>query len=136
MLSLLDLEKADVIDCWAVFRDQPPETTPTWFWRRFKKGFAHVEIWKQQGEVWIRVEPCLEYANVTATLTPPWEWVPAELNPTFMRVVRAVPLGKVRDWFFVGPITCVELSKAFLGIRNAFVRTPHQLYRLLKADRG
>jgi hypothetical protein len=128
---LLDTVDNWTVDVWLVFRDLPPGEARSWFWRLLKPGFQHVEVWQSYRQVWLRVEPGMEMAAVEAYETPPWENFPVEWNATVVRVQRAVPKHKLRSLFFVGPITCVELAKAFIGLNAPFVRTPHQLYKAL-----
>ena len=134
MLSLLDLERHSVADWFVVFRDLPDIAERSWPWRLLKSGFRHVEVWRCDRGIWLRVDPCMELIEVEAHEAPPWELISKALNPTCVHVVRSVKHQKVREPFFFGPWTCVELTKAFIGIRAPFVRTPHQLYKRLKKE--
>lgn len=118
-----------VVDYWLVFRDLPAESKTSRLWRLLKRGFEHVELWRCDRGVWIRVDPCLETVLTEAYVYPPWELVLPELNPTFVHVQRLVENKRVREPFFFGPWTCVEITKAFIGLRAPFVRTPYQLYK-------
>lgn len=130
MRSLLDYQDRHPVDVWCCFRDLHTVGTP--LWGLLKPGFQHVDVWREQDGVWLLMAPFLEYAQVQAYADPPWMVVDQRLRPTFMRVRRAVQHRRVREWFHVGPMTCVELTKAFLGLRATFVRTPWQLYKLLR----
>lgn len=122
------------VDVWVLFRELPESEKISPLWKLLKPGFAHCEVWRHFREVWLRCEPCLEMAELEVYADPPWKLVLPELRPTFLRVQRSVPYGKVRDVWQFGPCTCVELTKAFLGICAPFVRTPYQLYRYLKKN--
>lgn len=126
MLNLFDTSGKRVIDMYLVFYDRPAERG--FWWRFVKPGFRHVEVWRYNGIFWLRIDPAMEYLDVNADVGPPWVSL-AALNPTIIRVIRAVDAGKTREPWFVGPLTCVEIAKACIGLRDFFVRTPHQLYK-------
>jgi hypothetical protein len=135
MLSLLDTVGAEVVDWWLVFRNLPAETAQArgwWLWERLKPGFQHVEAWRLDRGVWARFDPSLEFVQAEVHTAPPWELVNPALQPTFLRFTRAIKLGKIREPFMIGPVTCVELVKAMIGVRAPFMRTPHQLYKYLR----
>jgi hypothetical protein len=131
-VSLIDLAYREPVDVWLVFRSLPAEAKQSRWWKLLMPGFDHVEVWKNTKSVWIRIEPCLEYLAPEVHEQPPWELVLPELDPTFLRVQRTVDKGTWREPWHFGPITCVELTKAVLGIRAPFVRTPWQLYKRMK----
>jgi hypothetical protein len=104
-----------------------------WFWRMLKPGFQHVQIWLSLTEgQWVQLDGCLEGLFVTPRETAPWFEVEADEGVTILTVQRPPLPAKVREPFHIGPITCVDLAKAVLGIRAPFVRTPYQLYKYLK----
>jgi hypothetical protein len=133
--SLLDLAFKDTIDVWAVFMelDEKRLGKPrSGFWRLMKPGFRHVEVWKQLAPgAWLQLGTAVEYIKVELAPAPPWEILDERLDVKAIRVRRHIPMGPWRHAFFMGPITCVELTKAFLGIGSFFVRTPYQLYKYL-----
>jgi hypothetical protein len=128
MISLVDSVNAFLVDVWLVFYDVPRGYR---FWRWMKPGFNHVEVWRLDRGAWARVDPCLELLNAEVYLKPPWE---TGLFPgaKFLRYTKLVKLGGIREPFMLGPITCVELVKAVLGIRTVFIRTPYALYKYLR----
>lgn len=132
MISLLDTAGRWVPDWYLVFRDLPDWRSRSPLWRMLRRGFQHVELWRWDRGIWIRIDPCFELIEAHAHETPPEKFVDPSLNPTVLRVQRMVPKGKLREPFFVGPMTCVELAKAFIGVRAPFVRTPYQLYKFLR----
>jgi hypothetical protein len=129
VLSLFDTSDKRIVDIWLAFYDRPRDRG--FFWRFVKPGFRHVEVWKYNGIFWLRIDPAMEHLDFTADIGPPWVSL-AHLKPTVLRVTRAVPALKVREPWFVGPVTCVEIAKACLGMRDFFVRTPYQLYKKAK----
>lgn len=134
MFSLADTAYKHVVDAYAVFvelDEQHDSVQRSRFWSWLKPGFRHVEVWKHiPPGAWLRFDTSVEMIGVEVYADPPWI-LRAHLNPTVVHVRRQVPKGYWRERWFTGPITCVELSKAFLGVRGAFVRTPWQLYQFL-----
>jgi hypothetical protein len=132
--SLLNTAYQHCIDLWVVFTEldhSTRQTTRSPFWRLLKPGFRHVECWKYVPPgAWLRFNTGIELTATEVFIAPPWE-VLEKLNPTPVRVQRFVRQGSWREPFFLGPITCVEQVKGFLGLRDALIRTPHQLYRKL-----
>lgn len=137
-ISLVDTAYHFSVDCWAVFTDIDRNFLPeerSRFWNFLRPGFQHVEIWKFiPPGAWIRMDGSIEMVNVEVYAHPPWI-LQKRLNPTCVKVNKLVKGGKWREPFFFGPVTCVELAKAFLGIRNFFVRTPFQLYNSLREQK-
>jgi hypothetical protein len=128
---LLDTAEKWPIDYWLVFRDLPAEAKTSRLWKFLKPGFEHVEVWRCDRGIWLRLDPAWELIESGAYEQPPWELFDPALAPTYLRVNRWVPKGKLREPFFFGPWTCVEIAKAFIGLRAPFVRTPWQLYKRL-----
>lgn len=126
MISLLDLPDGHLIDVWLVFYDRPHRH---WLWRFLEPGFKHVEVWTEDRGAWARFDPCLEFCVSQVYLQPPWEILP---YARLLRVTRIVKLGKLREPFMFGPVTCVELAKSMIGLRAPFVRTPFQLFKHLR----
>jgi hypothetical protein len=138
-VSLLDTAGKVAASWYAVYMNRE---NPRWWNRFLKDGFQHVQLWRrvQYGPAhtdafWLVIDPCLEFldAGVVFDHTPPWH---SDKTLTVQRVVTLCSNKQVRDWFHIGPITCVELSKAGIGIRSFFVRTPWQLYKYIAARRG
>lgn len=105
-------------------------------WRFIKPGFRHVEVWKNTRGIWIRIDAAMEYADVEAYELSPFVLTHESLTPTFLRVQRAAPHGRLREPFHIGPLTCVELVKSYLGLRRFWIRTPFQLYKYLRKNHG
>jgi hypothetical protein len=130
LIGLLDLAYKEPVDWWLVFRNSEHYRPVLERW--LKPGFRHVELWRPTDGVWLRVDPCLEFIEVSAHDQAPWVCMPVEWNSTFLRVRQIVSHGKVRKSFFAGPLTCVELTAAVMGIKTPFwCRTPYQLYKHL-----
>jgi hypothetical protein len=138
VLSLLDFAGRDPSWWYVIFMDRE---NPRWWNTLLKPGYQHVQLWRpvQYGpaldeKFWLVVDPGLEHVDTKIDWSPqpPWE---REAGITAMRIDVAVRAKKVRDYFFFGPVTCVELAKAHLGIRSAWIRTPWQLAKYLRARR-
>ncbi len=136
-ISLIDTTYKYVVDLWVVFLDMDKDRLPAgrsrlWGW--LQPGFQHVEIWKYVPPgAWLRFDTGIELIVPEVYADPPWV-MQERLNPTCMRVRRFVNKGDWREVFYAGPITCVELAKAFVGISGFFIRTPYQLYKFLKRE--
>lgn len=136
MTSLLDLAGKQWSSWYVVYLETP---TPR-FWKPFlKRGFYHVQLWRPErfgpglnDVMWIVVDPGLELASAHVVMDPmpPWQ---QDVRYTVQYVEVAKSSARVREWFHVGPVTCVEVAKAFLGVSAAFVRTPYQLYKYIRA---
>lgn len=137
-LSLLDVAGLDTANWHVIYMNRGLDQ---WWAKPLKDGFQHCWLAKrlQYGPlptdvVWIRVDPCLPFihADVFLEAQPPWV---QDQTLTVQRVTCARPAKKVREWFALGPPSCVETVKAFLGINKFWVRTPWQLYQFIR-DRG
>ncbi len=137
MTSLFDLPGKR----WARWHVVYLETPAPRFWKPFlERGFYHVQLWREErfgpdvnDVMWLVIDPGLEcaFAHVVMDPTPPWVAQPNEYKVQCVETLTSAQ--RVRDWFHVGPVTCVELAKAFLGIRAFFVRTPFQLFKYIRA---
>ncbi len=135
-ISLLDAANHHSVDYYAVFRTVPRERAI--FWRVLKPGFYHVEVWGYVPPgAWIRFDTSIELVSVEVYADPPWKLIGPEESPTFLHYRALVPHGSFRQPWFSGPLTCVQMAAAFLGVRLPFwCRTPYQLYKLLKRKHG
>ena len=116
---------------------------PHFFWAKWlKQGFRHCELWRpysygdsSKEVAWLRVTPTFELleAEIDFNYVHPTERF---AGCTAQPVKVASRAYKVRQWFHVGPISCVETVKDALGINNHFVRTPWQLFKYIKSHGG
>ena len=136
-VSLIDTAYKRIVDMWVVFLDLDKNRLlepRSRFWNVLKPGFRHVECWKYiPPGAWLRFDTSIELIIPEVYADPPWE-IMAHLNPTVKHIRRFTPSGYWRERFYMGPITCVELCKAFLGVSAFFVRTPFQLYNFLEKE--
>lgn len=129
---MLDAAYRHSVDYWVAFRDLPHRQSS--MWGLLKPGFQHVELWSYVPPgAWLRFDTAMEFIAVEVYADPPWSLIQASENPTFLHYQGGIAHGKLRQPWRCGPVTCVELSAAFLGIRLPFwCRTPYQLFRLLR----
>lgn len=136
-VSLLDLADRATATWYVVYTES---RNPLGINRWLKPRFQHVELWKRvpygpepDDQFWVRVDPGLEMMTVDVRMEvePHWGHVVA-----MQRVMTAAPLRRVRSWFHVGPVTCVELAKALLGINHFWLRTPWQLFKYIRKRKG
>jgi hypothetical protein len=122
------------VDYIVVFRNLPYRQGR--LWRLLKDGFEHVELWREMAPgAWLRFDTAMEFLSVELYGDPPQELL--EPGLTVLRYTGEVPPGSIRQPWRSGPVTCVELAAAFLGVRLPFlVRTPYQLYRFLRKRNG
>jgi hypothetical protein len=103
---------------------------PTAWWARWftrAKNFSHVEIWWELGEgYWVAIRPFHHYLTADVMQGEPAGTVQ---RVTAMRRYRT-------PMFPAGLKTCVTVAKAVVGIRNAFVLTPQQLYNYVEKRGG
>lgn len=135
--SLLDVGGLDTADWHVIYMNRAQDY---WWAKRLKDGFQHVWLAKPisygpqvSDTMWLRVDPCMPFTHADVQFHPQPPWV-HDHSMTVQRVTCARP-PTVRDWFSVGPATCVETVKAFLGINAFFVRTPWQLHQYIQ-NRG
>lgn len=136
MLNLLDSAGKDVVEWYLHYTNSPMQH---WWTRPLKDGFQHVQMYKSvhygpglTDRLWLHVDPGMEHIDTRVDFNPvpPWE---RGATATVQYVRSAVTLKKVREYFFLGTFTCVEVVKAHLGINAVFVRTPWQLYNYIRA---
>lgn len=135
-ISLLDAAHHHSVDYYVVFRTVPRDRAM--FWRLLKPGFSHVEVWSYVPPgAWMRFDTGVELIAVEVYADPPWVLVGKSENPTILHYQGLVPHGRIRQRFFAGPLTCVVMAAAFLGVRLPFFcRTPWQFYKLLARKHG
>lgn len=122
------------VDYVVVFRDLP--FRQSWLWRSLKPGFQHVECWREVvAGAWLRLDTAMEFLSVEVYGDPPQDLL--EPTITALRYVAQIPYGRIRQPWRSGPVTCVELTAALLGLRLPFyVRTPYAFYKFLKRQHG
>jgi hypothetical protein len=134
LFSLLDTQDAVTAQWVVAYLDGD---IPRWWTRWLKKGYQHVQLWGRvaygDGDdcFWVLVDPDLELVRTCVDFdpTPPWQR-PGISHTQIVTAIR--PRDKIREWFSIGPLSCVELVKAYLGINAQFVRTPWQLHEHIR----
>ncbi len=117
-----------------IFRDLP--FRQSWLWSLLKPGFQHVECWREVVPgAWLRFDTAMEFLSVEVYGDGPRELINQDFRALYCE--RTVEAGRIRQPWRSGPVTCVELTAALLGVRLPFlVRTPYQLYKFLKRQNG
>lgn len=123
--SLLETTDTSPCEWWLVYSNF---SNPHWYGRLLKDGFQHVFAMKRDGRVWVMLNLNVAYLEMELIRT---DLTVAEMFPeaTVQRVVSLRPMTQHRWPWVAGPVTCVELCKAVLGIPNFFIWTPFQLYK-------
>lgn len=114
---------------WVVFSGY---TEITWL-RWLKPGFRHCFVILNDGQCWMSLDPLMNHTEVSVHHHLPAEFdLPGWLESRGHKVIAA---HVARDRARCAPLmlfTCVEAVKRILGLHNARVLTPWQLYRYLR----
>ena len=139
MISLLDTPDSRIAEWYCVFLPREPYYR---FTHLLKQGFRHIELTRPipygpglSDVMWLNLFPNFEMlsADVDMDARPPWIKCP---EATIVKVTAARKFLTVRSWCLIGPMSCVEIVKAALGIRAFWVRTPWQLYKYIRKRGG
>jgi len=112
--------------------------TSYWWTPLLRHSYSHCYLLVWEGAVWLYLDPVMNRAHVTILdlyeFHHPAEWL---LDPQ-ARVFEAWPEAeseRLRTPWLFGPLTCVEIVKAFLGIGRFWIWTPWQLAQHLRKRR-
>lgn len=120
------------------------QTSPDrrWWTRFLKPEFQHVQLWRPirygplvSDQFWLLIDPGMECVVTETVFRPDAPWITTP-GMTVQRVVASCMEKRVRNWFFFGPVTCVEIAKAHLGLSSLWIRTPHQLHQHIAKRQG
>lgn len=133
MRPSLPLTPVDCLVIWQPSQDWPG--CPLWYrlvkWC-LKPGFGHVLVlfYDPPGDAWCVINPVYGAIQAQAISAPPLtlQWLLAEYPGTTWASVRRDRYACPR--IIRGPLTCVSVVKAVLGI-GGWSWTPYQLYRQL-----
>src|SRR5262245_20274311 len=108
------------VDYVVVFRNLPFRQSR--LWDLLKPGFQHVECWREVVPgAWLRLDTALEFLSVEVYGDPPDALlVRDDFGPTLLRYKADIAPGRIRQPWRCGPVTCVELTAAVLGVRLPF----------------
>lgn len=138
-LDLFDTAGSKVREWYVVYHPRTPYYRLSGL---MKQGFRHVELVRplQYGSgvndvMWLQLLPTFEMldADVCIDPRPPWVMCP---NSTVQKVTAVRKMPSVREWFHVGPVSCVEVAKFALGIKSFWVNTPYQLFKYIQRRNG
>ena len=128
--SLLSAPQGVWVEVWVVFT----HPDKTYWWSRFlTPGFGHCYLLMQTGGRWVILNWGVDALRLAVTHMPTYASLSEFLRPGDTAVrVRAELRERYRAPWVFGPLTCVEMVKAVLGIRSPWILTPHQLYRRVR----
>lgn len=104
-----------------------------WYMRFLYKPMSHVYAMKKSpgGNFWIIVNHAISGTRIMMeSITEyPHPRVYAGINAVILKIETHIDNKKQQSWlcFF----SCVDVVKSLLGIKNALVFTPYQLYKYL-----
>lgn len=137
-LSLIDTADSAVVNWYVIYMDRQWDR---WWTRHLKPGFQHCFLAKSvpygptlRDQMWVVVDPCGPFTHADVVFDPTPLWV-TDPKLTYQRVTASRPYKDIREHWAMGPPSCVETVKAFLGIGKFWLRTPWQLYQYIQ-DRG
>ena len=138
-VSLLDTPGLRTVEWWVTYHYR---SEYRWWGKYLNPYFRHVEITRpvQYGPgisdvMWLQLLPGTDILDVDLSMDPRPPWVVCP-EATIQKVTVVYKPGRMRSWFDIGPLTCVEVVKAALGIRAFFVRTPLQLFNYIQRRHG
>lgn len=122
--SLIALANKYRVKGYLVFR-----TAHTTFFRWFlPKGYGHVHAVIEHNGYKVLIDSTISHS--VAQVYPDGYDYDLQPDETVIRFDRFVDTTQ-KNYHF-GFMSCVEVVKRFLGIKERFIFTPHQLYRALK----
>ena len=133
-LSLIDTPGYKVREWYVVYHPRTPYYRLSGL---MKQGFRHVELVRpvpygprHTDVMWLQLLPTFENLDVDLCMDPRPPWVRCPQS-TVQKVTAMCKTPSVREWFHVGPVSCVEIAKFALGINSFWVNTPWQLYKYI-----
>lgn len=102
-------------------------------WLKFlRRGFRHCFVILHDGKSWISVDPMAHYIDVRVLPYPPGYHVQQFLRDQGLTVVTC-DMGEPEK--ICAPpaiVSCTEIVKRILGLRQPLIFTPYQLFRYLE----
>tara|TARA_R100000808_G_scaffold6274_3_gene18776 strand:- start:5292 stop:5720 length:429 start_codon:yes stop_codon:yes gene_type:complete len=92
-----------------------------------KQGFGHVFLVREWGPLWVLVDPSVSHTQLQLVPQANFTLQDITRDARVLRYEGSVDCATPR---VIGPFTCVEIVKSFLGI-GALIFTPYQLWRHL-----
>ena len=103
-------------------------TCSHWWMRFLKKGFYHCALVLGNGRDWILIDPLVHFTDLIILKNVS---IIKALRAKGYRLIRTTPqIPEITPVQF-RPMTCVETVKRFLGINQAKIWTPYQLFKFL-----
>ena len=102
---------------------------PTHWWTNFlKKGFYHCFLIMGNGFEWILIDPVWNYTDLIFIRNKNLLNIIKEKG---YKLLRTTPHLTQTEKGHFRPLTCVEVTKRFLGISAPKIWTPYQLFRFI-----
>jgi hypothetical protein len=103
--------------------------------RVLRAGFRHCFVVLRDGSAWLACDPLRDRIELAVLPVPERFDLPGfYANRGHTVLLGATRPDLPRDGFGIAPLTCVSVAKRLLGVRAAWILTPWQLYRHLRAD--
>ena len=103
--------------------------TPAHWWMHFlKKGFYHCALVLGNGRDWVLIDPLVHFTDLIILKNVS---IVKALQKKGYRLIRTTPHIPDLTPVQFRPMTCVETVKRFLGINQAKIWTPYQLFKFL-----
>jgi len=112
------------------------DNTGVWWLKYLKAGFRHcfIILETDRGCVW--VDPLSSSFTIKILEGYELNSLVRWYRDTGMRVVAVSEQPHGQQPFVWAPMTCVEVVKRLIGIRDPFVLTPWQLYKTIKRTKS
>lgn len=104
-----------------------------WWMRFLKKNFYHCFLILGNGYEWILIDSLAHFTDMIMLKNVDIKKAMASHGYELVRTTPCIP-EYTRAVFM--PLTCVETTKRFLGIKNCFILTPYQLFKFLLKKKG
>lgn len=108
--------------------------TEIWYLFWLRKGFKHCYLIIQDNGKWISIDPMSSHIDVVVHNLASDFCLATWLKDEGMCVVPVRHRKPVVKSLPASWVSCVEVTKRVLGIRNWWIWTPYQLYKHLEKD--
>jgi len=117
-------------EIFVVFTDQ----TDLWWLKFLRRGFRHCFIILRFADIWISMDALAHKTEVMRIDLPDGFNLPKWLESQGDLVVICPKHPAKPQALWPSIFSCVEAVKRVLGLREAFILTPWQLYKFLKTS--
>lgn len=107
------------------------DDTDLWWLKWLKRGFRHCFVVMRLGGQWVAIDPMAHHLQITVPQLPTDFDLKNWFRDQGLRVIESHPAPALLRCYPPIFLSCVELVKRILGLRNPFIITPAQLYNYL-----